>query len=112
MKNIFKFLISIFVLAITLLIGSNTLHNEKLKSDIQIDNIKKESVLLISNNRSSSKITLRKKNNFSNLLASTPVIISNFSYNIIFDYTNSQFNWEFIYYLKNSIKKSLYIRAP
>lgn len=112
MKNFIKFILCIFVLAISLLIGTSALSTQNLKAEMSLNSIKKESVFLSSSNLLSNKILIRKKNSTSNFLASTPITFSDFSYKISFNYINSQFNWEFFYHLSNSIKKGLYIRAP
>ena len=112
MKNIFKFVLSLFTLAIMLLIGSNTLQTEEIKSDISINSIKKESFLLVTNNHSNAEASIRKKNNSSKFLTLTPAILSNFSYNFIFNNINSQLDWEFISSFVSLLNKGLYIRAP
>ena len=112
MKSFIKFILCIIVLAITLLLGSNSLQSEKITSNISIENIKKESILLISNNKGCEEVSIRKKNNQSNFLSSTPIIFSNFSYNIILDYINPQEFLGVIYCLSDLLNKGLYIRAP
>ena len=111
MKRIFKFFILFFALAMTLLLEPNALQTESVDSIGYIQNVKSETVVLVSNNLLGSEI-YSQQDEAPNISGCSPCLISYVSKKDILEKNKTQINGCFIHNLSTDKQKVHPIRAP
>lgn len=112
MKSLFKLFIIFFSLAITLLLESYALPTQAVDTTGYIQNVKNETVVLVSNNILNCEISSAQEENNQNFSTLSPLIIAYFLKDNLFTKTTTQLNGSFIHNLSTDNKKVHPIRAP
>lgn len=112
MKSLFKFLLIIISLVTALLLDSPTLQAQPIDTLGYIQNIKTETVVLVSNNILNGEISSIQEENNNIFSGSTPLIITEHYSSDIFKKNKSQLNECFIHNLSADKQKVHQIRAP
>ena len=112
MKKLFHIVILFFTLALTLLLGANEIQAQTFESTGYVQNIKHESVVLISDNLLNGEISSLEKKKEQSSSSSTPMILALDTVNNIFDKNKTLLNGKFIHNLSTDNSKVHPIRAP
>lgn len=112
MKKLFHIVILCFTLALTLLLGANEIQAQTFESTGYVQNIKHESVVLISDNLLNGEISSLEKKKEQSSSSSTPMILALDTINNIFDKNKTLLNGKFIHNLSTNNSKVHPIRAP
>jgi len=112
MKSMFKFLIIIFSLAVTLLLEPSTLQAQTVDTTGYIKNIKNETIVLISNNILNGEISSAQEENNQNFSGAAPLILAHQTNSNLFYKNQTQLNGCFIHNLSTDKQKVQQIRAP
>ena len=112
MKKLFHIVILFFTLALTLLLGANEIQAQTFESTGYVQNIKHESVVLISDNLLNGEISSLEKKKEQSSSSSTPMILALDTINNIFDKNKTLLNGKFIHNLSTDNSKVHPIRAP
>ena len=102
----------IFFLAIYILLEPQSLQAQSIEDLGYIQNIKTETVSLVSNNIMSGEISSYQEENNQNFSGNSPLIISYYSQNNNFEKNNPLLKGRFIHNLSTDNKKVQQIRAP
>lgn len=112
MKKLFYIVMLFFTLALSLLLGSDTLHNQSFESINYFQNIEKESVVLVSNNLFNGEISSYQQKKEQNYSGSTPVILLSQTIDSLFNKNKSHLIGCFIHNLSANNQEIHPIRAP
>lgn len=94
------------------MLESCALHSQPIDTIDYIQNVKTETVVLVSNNILCGEISSYQEENSSNYLNNSPVILSFISDNTLLEKTKSHLNGRFIHNLSTNKQKVNQIRAP
>ena len=112
MKSLFKILIVIFSLVISLFLEPTSLHAQPIDITGSISNIKTETVVLISNNFLNGEISSYQEENSQNYLGSSPLVINLENNQFLYNKNKTQLIGCFIHNLSTDNQKVQQIRAP
>lgn len=112
MKRLLSIITLFFALAFSFMLESCALHSQPIDTIGYIQNVKTETVVLVSNNILGGEISSYQEENSSNYLGNSPVILSFISDNTLLDKTKSHLNGCFIHNLSTNKEKVNQIRAP
>ena len=112
MKKLFHIVILFFTLALTLLLGANEIQAQTIESTGYVQNIKHESVVLISDNLLNGEISSLEQKKEQSSSSSTPMILALDTVNNIFNKNKTLLNGKFIHNLSTDNSKVHPIRAP
>lgn len=112
MRNIFKLVLIVFAFAMSLLVVSSSLQSESFSQYFYTKSVKQDNIILVSNNKINSEISLRKKSQSTNSFGSTPIFVYDFSFNNCANRDNPSFPIWVVFFISNTFLKGLYIRAP
>ena len=102
----------VFTLAISLLLGPSEIENQTLNSTGNIQNIKTETVVLVSNNLLNGEISSSEEKNNQNYSGSSLSILAYKTNNNLFNKDKTLSNGDFIHNISTSKQKVHQIRAP
>ena len=112
MKSCFKLLMIIFSLAIALLLGPSTLQTQAIDTTGYIQNIKNETVVLVSNNILNGEISSYQEENSHNYTGNSPLVLTIDSNKNLYTKNITHLNGCFIHNLSTDNQKVQQIRAP
>ena len=112
MKSLFKFILIIFSLAVTLLLDPSALQAQPVNITGSISNIKTETVVLVSNNMLNGEISSYQEENTQNYSGNSPLILTFNTNKSLYTKNKTQLNGCFIHNLSTDKQKVQQIRAP
>ena len=112
MKRIFKIIIIFFTLATFLLLGSQTLQAQPVDTTGYIQNVKRETVALVSNNILNGEISSYQEENTQNYSGNSPLIHTLNTNKGLYTKNKTHINGSFIHNLSTDKQKVQQIRAP
>ena len=112
MKRLFYIIALLLTLTLSLVLGDCSANSQPIVPVASIQNVKKETVVLISNNIFNGEISSYQKKNEQSFSGLTPVILSHHSRNICVAKNKTQINEYFVNNLSINKQKVYPIRAP
>ena len=112
MKNLFKFLFTLFSLAIFLFLEPPVLQAQQIDTTGYIQSINKETVVLVSNSILNTEISSYEENNSQNFSGTSPLVINFEPYKDIYAKNIALLKENFIHNLSTDNQKVQQIRAP
>ena len=112
MRQFFRIIIVFFTSALLLLLEQNYIQAQSVDSIGYIQNIKNETVVLVSNNILNSEVFSSEQKNDQNFIGSTPFVLGYQPVESLFNKNTTQLNGSFIHNLSTNKQKVHQIRAP
>ena len=112
MKRILKTLMFFITLVISLLVLPISFDSQQLETNGYIQEVKQETIVLVSNNILGGEISSYQEENSSNYLGNSPFTIAFESKKSLFNKNITQLDGCFIHNLSTNLKKIQPIRAP
>jgi hypothetical protein len=112
MRGLFKIVLLFFALATLFLLEPSSLHSSSIESEGFISGVKKESIVLVSNNIFNEEISSNQQKDHQNTLGSTPLVLVYQPFDNTIFKNITQLNGGFIYNLSTDKQKVHQIRAP